>query len=657
MARRLFALALVAAAALGCDDTASSPDDVTPLVPEPEGEPEPEPQPEPEAEPEPATSIFCEGATAQKYDPFASLEVELFPDDALTRDDPESPTGLRLDLDPEKVPWVDRIPPLFGQSVRDMSQLSGFGNNGALVMRFTAPIEPLPTGAAASTESEVAMLFDLESDPPLRVPFEVTYAEDGATAIIQPMRPMRPGARHGFVITAEHKAVDGDCVAPSPALQGLLTGETEDARLQRVMPGYARLLEVAGIDPGAVSAATVFTTHREHDVYAAINADIQARDYAWDAPVECEVTERWRRCEGTFTAWDYRDDLAISTPTPKAPWTLNVSLWLPLDPEGPVATLFVGHGLGSGRSQAGQLADLWTEDGYAIVAMDAMRHEDHPTSVGGDGSDTALSFLGLNLTGLNANGRQLTGNFNQTVLDRLQGLRLIRQNPDVDADGVVDLDVDRIGYYGVSLGGLLGPGLATLDPELDMAVWQVPGGLLSKFITASGDLESFMPILANLVGGEDRFARLIPLLQAAIDSADPATWAPSILTERIGGGGPIDLLVACSTGDNVVPAPTGVYLARALGVSHVGQVVFGDDLLPQVPAPVKGNVYGGVSTAGYTQFDRVTNEELEFSEHGNMPLSLEAQHQARAFVEPWAEGRDPQIIDPYAELGTPPLTE
>jgi len=499
------------------------------------------------------------------------------------------------------------------------------------------------------------MLLDLDSEPPARVPFSVTYAEDGATAVVQPMRPMRAGARHALLITTAHKAMDGDCVAPSPALRSILTGEAEDGRLQRVMPGYDRLLEVAGVEPSAVSAATVFTTHREQDVYVAINADIQARDYAWDAPAACEVTERWRKCEGTFTAWDYRDDLGIQTPAPKAEWTLNVSLWLPLEPEGPAATLFVGHGLGSGRGQAEQLAELWTEDGYAVVAMDALRHGDHPTSAGGDGADTALGFLGLNLTGLNANGRQLTGNFNQTILDRLQGLRLIRQNPDVDGDGVLDLDVGRIGYYGVSLGGILGPGLATLDPELDMAVWQVPGAHLSSFITASADLGDFLPALYNLLGGADRFHRLLPLLQAAIDSADPATWATSVLTERLGGGGPIDLLVACSTNDEVVPPPTGVYLARALGLSHIGQVIFDDALLPRAPAPAKGNAYGGVATAGYTQFDRVTNDRLELSEHSNMPLSIEAQHQARAFVEPWAAGADPLIIDPYAELGTPAL--
>lgn len=655
---RFLPILLIAAGLVACDDGASTPeDDGNPMTPEPEAEPDPEPEPEPAAEPEPEPAYFCEGATAQKYDPFVSRELEVFPDDALTRDDPDSPTGLRLDLDPETVPWVAGIPPLFGQSVVEMTGLSGFGNNGAIVLRFTAPIEPLPDGAEASTTSDAVMLFDLESDPPARVPFTVTYAEAGATAIIQPMRAMRAGARHGLLITTAHPAADGDCVAPSPTLQAMLRGEAEDPRLRRMKPGYDALLSAAGVEASAVSAATVFTTHREQDVFVAINDDIQARDYAWDGPAECEVTERWRRCEGSFTAWDYRDDLAIQTPTPKAEWTLRVSMWLPLDAEEPVATLFVGHGLGSGRGQAGQLADLWTEDGYAVVAMDAMRHGDHPTAEGGDGTDTALGFLGLNLAGLKANGRQLTGNFNQTVLDRLQGLRLIRQNPDVDGDGVVDLDVDRIGYYGVSLGGLLGPGLATLDPELDMAVWQVPGGHLSTFITANEDVEGFLPVLSNLVGGEDRFYRLLPLLQAAIDKADPATWAPNVLQDRLGGGGPLSLLVACSTNDNVVPAPTGVYLARSLGVSHVGAVVFSDELLPQVPAPIKSNVAGGLATAGYTQFDRVTNGRLESSEHSNMPLALEPQYQARAFIEPWAAGGDPRIIDPYAELQTPPLDE
>lgn len=653
MARiRSLSLLLLPFALAACDDGSdSNPDDLTPLMPEADGG---EPEPDPDAAPE--ASVWCEGATAQMYDPFVSTEVDLFPDDALTREDADSPTGLRLDLDPERVPWVGNIPRLFGDSVTDMSQLSGFGLNGAIIVRFTAPVEPLPDGYEASMSSEAVMLFDLDAEPPTRIPYTVTYGDAGATAIVQPMHPMRAGTRHGLIITNDHPAADGDCVAPSETLKGILGDAALDPRLERVRPGYAALLSAAGVEAGAVSAATVFTTHREMDLYVDILDDILARDYAWDGPADCEVTERWRKCEGSFEAWDYRDDLAATTPTPKAPWTLKVSIWLPLDPAGPVPTLFVGHGLGSGRGQAGQLADLWTEDGYAIVAMDAMRHGDHPLSAGGDGSDTALSFLGLNLSGLNANGRQLVGNFNQTLVDRLQGLRLIRQNPDVDGDGTIDLDVGRIGYYGVSLGGLLGPGLAALDPHLDMAVWQVPGGHLSTFITASEEVEGFLPALSALVGGEDRFYRMLPLLQAAIDPADPATWALNVMRDRLGGGGPLDLLVACSTGDNVVPPPTGVYLARALRLNHIGAVIFADDLLPWAEAPAAGNAWDGESTAGYTQFDRVTNNDvLELSEHANMPLSLEAQYQARAFIEPWVEGGEPQIIDPYAELGTPAL--
>lgn len=648
--RLLWTLLLPALALAACDDGGGD-DGLIPLMPDADGG---EPEPDPPAEPEPDPPAFCEGATAQKYDPFGSTELELFPDDALTRLDPDSPTGLRLDLAASA--WAPEMPRMFAQSVVDMDVLSGFGRNGAVVLRFTGAIEPVADGADASLDSEALALLDLDADPPERVPFTVTYSEGGQTLMVQPMRPLRAGALHGLVLTTAHPASDGGCVAPSDALRGLLIGQVTDPRLERLVPHYERLLAAAGLGAAEVSAATVFTTHRDLDVFTEIGADIQARDYTWSEGPTCTAQDRWRLCEGAFVAWDYRDDLAVRTATPKAEWTLPVSIWLPLDARGPVPTLFVGHGLGSGRGQAERLAELWTPSGYAVVAMDALRHGEHPTSTGGDGSETALGFLGLNLTGLQANGRQLIGNFNQTVLDRLQGLRLIRQAPDIDGDGAADLDVERIGYYGVSLGGLLGPGLAALDPTLDMAVWQVPGGHLSTFVTASEELESFMPALANLVGGKDRFDRLIPLLQAAIDSADPATWAPSVLRDRPGGGGPLHLLMAVSTFDEVVPPPTGRYLARALGLPHVGPVFDPVDFVEQVPAPVKSNTPDGVSTVGYTQLDRITeNGVVEESRHASTPLSLEAQHQARAFIEPWADGGEPLVIDPYAELGTPPL--
>ena len=72
---------------------------------------------------------------------------------------------------------------------------------------------------------------------------------------------------------------------------------------------------------------------------------------------------------------------------------------------------------------------------------------------------------------------------------------------------------------------------------------------------------------------------------------------------------------------------------------------------------MKGNTSGGQATAGYTQLDRITNGGgvLEESRHASTPLSPEAQHQAQAFIDPWVAGGQPEIVDPYADLGTPAL--
>lgn len=660
-----FLLAAVTALTLGCDDGGSDADTVADGMVAPDTGPEPEPEPLPEPEPEPAPEpVWCTGPATQLYDPFGAEELETFPDDLLTVEDPTSPTGLRLSVDPLVTPWVAKLPRIFAASAVEMTGLTGFGTNGAVVVRFDMPMAEFAAetegtaGTDGSLDNPAVMLFDLETDPPTRVPYTVTRSDRGATLIVQPLRPLRSGTRHGMVVTTALATVEGGCAAPSDVLKAVLTDTADDPRLARLAPRHAELLAAAGITPAEVSAATVFTTHRDLEVLAAVAADVQTRSYAWLERPSCELADAWRVCEGTFEAFDYRDDdRAILTPGAKAPWTLPVRIWLPIEQDAPAPVLFVGHGLGSDRHQAERLAAIWTPRGYAVVAMDALRHGDHPTAAGGDGSATAMDFLGLKIRELRADGRHLAGNFNQTVVDRLQGLRLIRQAPDLDGDGTAELDVAHIAYYGVSLGGLLGPALASLDPELELAVWQVPGGHLTTFITDNEGLADVMPIIINLVGSQERFDRLMPVLQTAIDSADPSTWAPFVLRDRIGGGGPLHLLVAVSTFDEVVPPATGRALARALGIPHVGPVFTPVDLIEQQMAPIKANLWDGQATAGYTQLDRITNDDgvLVESRHASTPLSPEAQHQAQAFVDPWVAGEQPEVVDPYLDLGTPPL--
>lgn len=606
---------------------------------------------EPDAEPAPA---FCEGAVAQRYAPFEADELELFPDDLLTRPDPQSPTGLRLDL--SVAAWSEALPRPMRSIAEDMTALSGFGHNGAIVVRFTGPIAPWDGTVDGSLTDTRLMLFDLDADPPARVPFSV-IASDGDTAIIvQPERPLRGGARHGLL--ADVDDADGGCVAPSPTLQAVLTDSADDPRLAALAPIYADLLAAAGREPTSVSAATVFTAHDDTGTLHAIADGLADRPAEWVQRPVCQDGDI-RRCDGTVRVWDYRDtdggpSGAVLTAEPNAPWELAVTFRLPPAGGRLPPLVFMGHGLNSSRGEIDRVARFWTPEGIAAVAMDAVGHGDHPTTPDDDDPIARVTaFLGLDLSNLMLDSRRLTGNFDQSALDRLQLLDLLRREPDIDGDGRLDFDPERMGYYGISLGGLMGPALLALDPALELGVLQVPGGRLATFATRSAPVEQFEPIIINLFGSRARFERLLPVLQAAVDRADPATWAPRVMQRP---GGPPHLLMQMCTFDEIVPPETGVALARAFDLPHVGEVIEPVPLLTLEATPTRLNLPGGSTSGGFTQFDRVGNDASPRpSDHDSTPDSAQAHHQVEAFILPWRDGATPEIVDPYGERDTAPL--
>jgi hypothetical protein len=115
-------------------------------------------------------------------------------------------------------------------------------------------------------------------------------------------------------------------------------------------------------------------------------------------------------------------------------------------------------------------------------------------------------------------------------------------------------------------------------------------------------------------------------------------------------------LVQVSVFDGIVPVPTGHYLARALGVPHVPPIYAPVDALPQYAgtAPLSGNQDG--RTAGFFQLDRVSVDGVvAASDHWSTPWSDEGTLMTSHFFSTWIESGRAEIIDPYAELGTPPL--
>lgn len=596
-----------------------------------------------------AAAPACDG-TAHRYDPLHATELLQWPDGVWSVADAAHAGGHRLNLNTENAPWIAAVTPLVRSAVDDLNRVGGYGRNAASFFRFSAPVAMEVTGETPYAGDDL-LWVDLDVDPPKPVPFGVTAVEAGATVILSPLVPLVSGHRHLVGVRASLTDAEGGCVAQAPVMAALLAGEAPEPAFEPLVAELAAAQAALELAPGALLAATVFRAQSDHLPIVAAAEHAHGLSPRWDAPATCEDHTGWRQCEATFTATDYRDDRAIFTGTPQAQWTLRATIWLPKDATGPVPTIVYGHGIGSTRFGAGEVVDVVLPAGYAVVAIDALHHGDHPTAEG-DASSAAFKFLGLDAANLKLDGLALRGNFNQTVLDRLQLVNLIRQAPDVDGDGSPDLDADTIGYWGISLGSMLSPGLLALEPSIEAAVLSVGGGKLMAFVTDTAQIAALRPLLRNLAGGADNLERLLPVIQTVVDVADPASWATFVNRDRFDGGTGPHVLLPVAAEDGTVPPVSGRALARAFGLPQVLPAVTEVSLLSTVPAPF-APAEGPVRA--YFQFDRISNgARISAASHGNTPTGTEGALQALTFLNGWLDGQ-PLVIDPYAELGTAPL--
>lgn len=606
---------------------------------------------------------WCDGSVAHRYDPLVAEELLLFPDDVFTVADADSTTGRRISLTAEHAPWIAEIPSLLGNVAEDMGTLSGFSTNGAVVLRFDASVTGFPATAEEALTGETVQLFDLSVDPPERVPFEYESLDEGRDALLWPLRPLALGAQHALILTQSLTADDGSCVRPSPFTQDVLQGRTSDGaplsdRAAALREEWMRALDVTGVSPEDVTGMTTFTVHDDLGPLVAAANDVRTSGFpelindATCAPFQ----DTYRECELQVRAHDYRIDGWIQTGAPQDEWVLNVTLWLP-DGEEPAPLIMFGHGLNGERESGDDVAKVLLPLGAAVVAVDAMNHGEHPTAPN-DLELAALTFLGIDLGALHLDALALRGNFDQSNLDRLQVLRALMAATDVDGDGVDDLDPERVGYWGISLGGMLGSGLAAISSELDAVVLSVAGGRLLSFATDTSEVADYLPLLVNILGSEELFRRLVPVAQVVVDPADPATLARHILDGSLHDGTGPSVLFPVALKDETVPPETGFALARALGAPQIGEAFEPLDVIEQVEAPLQGNITASGTTAAYMQYDRVERRgSIVSATHGNMPLSAEAKLQATRFLTTWMAGETPEIIDPYVSRETPPLVE
>jgi len=301
-------------------------------------------------------------------------------------------------------------------------------------------------------------------------------------------------------------------------------------------------------------------------------------------------------------------------PRPQGGEEVDVTVFLPAGntpPAGWPVAIF-GHGFGNDRhlvpmTVAGTLARF----GFATIAMNVVGHG------GGPAGTLTVARTGREPVTLPAGGRgvDLDGDarirstegvgtrpgsplvligsrdgLRQTTADLMQLVRAVRRGVDVDGDGRVDLDRERIHYFGQSFGGIYGTLLMAVDPLVRVGVLNVAGGPIVEIARQSPVfrglvLEQLKQRRPPLLNGESDFAESIPLpgeapvrapaagaldIQAYFDraewlsqSANPVAFAPYLKQVPLPGVGAKAVLYQWAVGDLTVPNPTTAALLRA----------------------------------------------------------------------------------------------
>jgi hypothetical protein len=617
----------------------------------------------PDGGPSDAQTDAGPSCTEQIWDP-AGGTLDRWPEPAFLVDDPATRTGKRLRFDPEVYSGIAMMSagflPVFTE---DLADLDGFGVNAEVFLRFNRAFDEATVPSGEATSSPGAGLGMIVLDPAPRIePVLVRFTDRGATLMLGSMHPFPAKSRAAVFVTRALTAAAGGCLEPNAAAAAELASPGAD-----VSDAITAMRDLGIIaDTSELIAVTVFPTQSTVDDSVLVAGDIAARDFTTDGPATCTTSADFVKCDGTFTAGDYRDadgvlridpDAVAPVTTYRVPFTV----WLPPAGTGtaPHPALLFGHGLGSGREQGEELARIAAPSGIATVAIPALQHGEHPTNTepGSGTLPTVLRFFAIGDLETRAfNGLLHRDYWRQSTYDKLQLTRILEAGMDVDGDGTTDLDPTKLAYLGASLGGIMGSELAALTDAYGAVILAVPGGRVSSMISDSETFGGIVVALRPRGVTEGDVARFFPILQTVLDRGDSASYGPHILRDRLVGDGtapPPSVVLGVALDDDTVPNVANYVLARSIDVPIVPEVLRPVPGLGEAPsAPVTGNAGGGAATAGLLQFDVIEEGgTVRDATHSNTPGSPVAARAWLEFLMSHFDSGLAVIVDPYALEG------
>lgn len=241
--------------------------------------------------------------------------------------------------------------------------------------------------------------------------------------------------------------------------------------------------------------------------------------YVYDRSLPLNSTEELVRDESAYRLYKVYFNSANEE---KVPALLSVPKG-----SGTVPGIVFLHGYGGSKEDILQLVGLAASEGYAIIAIDAQFH--------GERRKEGKALYSPNLN-------ESKNGIVQTIIDLRRSVDYLETRPEIDKQ--------KIGYVGGSMGGILGATFVGLETRIRAAALLVAGGNMSLMIRESQHYT--MPAIRSHLEAQ---GISYEQLQELMDLVDPINF--------IGSFSPRPVVFHLGRYDRIVPAEAGEQLYRA----------------------------------------------------------------------------------------------
>ena len=558
-----------------------------------------------------------------------------YPSSAFLLDDPSTVTGHRLHIKGSAIPDSASAPS------EEFSVINARDGHSPSTQIFTT-FESVPDVSGLASQDNIAIstevnhgsvLLNMDSGQIIEHWVEVSARTQEGEPTLVHLRSIR-GLDHDTQYAVAFRGLvddSGNEIGPFDAFRALRDGNgTDSVQIEGSRAGYEAMflaLSNVGFERSSIQSAWWFHTASTESLTSDI---VEMRNDAIERLEEgglgCNVTSveenygedntTLRRISGTITTPHYLQ--AVYPPTPMnrdsdgvPAFNFNTEVVFTLtipqsaaDSGQPVPLVVLGHGfLGDGQGMVSAFRGWANETGFASIGTDFKGWSS-------DGDFDAVTFGLMNVNYLQHQAERLQ----QSVINHLAMIRTISgvcsDIPEFYHNGINLVDSSNIDYMGVSLGGIRGPSMLSLIPEIDRGVLWVAGSSFNFIAERSTQYTQFEQLFASPLAYTSTMDRsiLLALMQSMWDTTEPETYLPFREGGLNGELHPYEILYIISMNDAQVTTLSADRASRTSGIPVIANstyhphglvvaeaqttysgVVYFDGLFPDVPS---GNIQG-----------------------------------------------------------------